>query len=309
MKTKKKKIGLALGVGASPGLAHIGVIKSLVDNNIPIDCIAGTSIGALIGACYASQQDIERVEQTFLDIDWKKFISLMDSNIFMMSKGLVQGEKVKEFLKPLIGNIQFKDLKIPLSVIATDVNNGEEVVIDNGSVIDAVRASISMPVVFVPVKIDNRYLIDGGSVNPLPIDVVKRMKADFIIASNIVPSPSKRESSIEAQKRQKKKIKGSFTDAMLTKAKEWGVKIPKSFKNIDEEAPDIFSVLLQAMYASEYMVVKEKLKKADLFITPQTTHIEMLDFLRAQEVIEKGYEETQKVISKYKLKWLIQKKI
>ena len=87
---------------------------------------------------------------------------------------------------------------------------------------------------------------------------------------------------------------------MLEKAKEWGIKIPKSFKNIDEDAPDMFSVLLQAMHASEYMVVKEKLQEADFVITPKTTHIEMLDFLRAKEVIEKGYKEAQKVIRKYK---------
>jgi NTE family protein len=295
MNKKNKKIGLVLGVGAAPGLAHIGVIKSLEANGYQVDCIAGTSMGALIGACYASRKDIKSVEQLFLEIDWKKFVSLMDSNIFLLSKGFVQGEKVKEFLKPIIGDIQFKDLKIPLSVIATDVSNGDQVILNEGSVLDAVRASISIPVIFVPVKINNRYLIDGGSVNPLPVDVVKKMKADFIIASNIVPSPSKRESSLD-RRESKTSQKGAVLETIESKLEKWGIKIPKSFPPHDADIPDMFSVLLQAMYASEYIVVKEKLQDADIVITPETTHIEMLDFLRAKEAVEKGFEASEKIL-------------
>ena len=226
----------------------------------------------------------------------------MDTNIFIISKGFIQGKKVKEFLKPLIGDIQFKDLKIPLSVVATDVNSGEEVIINEGSVIDAVRASISIPVIFVPVKIGDRYLIDGGSVNPLPIDIVKKMEADYIIASNIVPSPSKRESSIESMKSKREREKGkSLPDSIVKKLEEWKIRLPRLFKTIDEDIPDMFSALLQAKYASEYIIVKEKLKDADIVVTPKTAHFEILEFFRVQDVIEEGYEEANKVLRKQKL--------
>ena len=289
--SRQKKTGLALGVGAAPGMAHIGVIRALLENDIPIDCIAGTSIGALIGACYASQKDIDKVEKLFLEMNWKKFVQLMDTNIFMMSKGFIQGEKVKEFLRPLIGDVSFRDLKIPLAVIATDVNTGEEVIMQEGTVLDAVRASISMPVIFMPVKSGDRYLIDGGSVNPLPIDVVKKMRAEYIIASNIVPSPAKRESSIDSQHKKEDVKKHSLSGSIAARLREWGVELPQGEAAAADDMPDMFSVLLQAMYASEYIVVKEKLQSADLVITPATTHIEMLDFLRAKEAIDKGYIE------------------
>ncbi len=302
MLKNKQKFGLALGVGSAAGLAHIGVIKSLEENGIFVDCIAGTSIGALIGACYASNLDIKSVEKAFLGVDWKKLIGLMDANIFIISKGFIQGEKVKEFFKPLIGDIQFKDLKIPLSVVATDVNSGEEVIINEGSVIDAVRASISMPVIFVPVKIGNRYLIDGGSVNPLPIDIVKKMEADYIIASNIVPSPSKRESSVEVRKNKKEREKRKFLpDSIVKELKKWRISLPSSFRKIDEDIPDMFSTLLQAMYASEYRVVKEKLKDADIVVTPKTANFELLEFFKAKDLIKEGYEEASKVLRKQKL--------
>ena len=298
----KQRIGLALGVGSAAGLAHIGVIKALEENGVFVNCVAGTSIGALVGACYASKLDIKSVEKAFLSIDWKKFIGLMDANIFIISKGFIQGEKVKEFFKPLIGDIQFKDLKIPLSVVTTDVNSGEEVIISEGSVIDAVRASISMPVIFVPVKIGNRYLIDGGSVNPLPIDIVKKMETDYIIASNIVPSPSKRESSVESRKSKREREKGkSLPDSIVKELKKWRINLPHLFKTIDEDIPDMFSVLLQAMYASEYMVVKEKLKDADVVVTPKTANFEILEFFRAKDLIEEGYKESNKVLREQKL--------
>ncbi len=296
MNESAQKTGLALGVGAAAGLAHIGVIKALEEQGVSVGCIAGTSIGALVGACYAARKDIQSVERAFLDIDWKKFISLMDSNIFLMSKGFVRGEKVKEFLKPLIGDVTFQDLQVPLSVIATNVNNGEEVVLREGPVIDAVRASISMPVIFVPVKINNQYLIDGGSVNPLPINTVKDMGAEFIIASNIVPSPARRDSSVEAWKNKRKKSwERVLTDSIAEQLTRWGIRLPEALSEMDD-VPDMFNVLLQAMYASEYRVVEERLKDADVVVTPRTTSIEMLDFFKAGAAIQEGYREAQRVL-------------
>ena len=209
---KKKKVGLVLGSGAARGLAHIGVIKALEEDNVSIDMIAGTSIGALVGACYAKKGEIADFEEVVLNMDWKRLLQLADPNLAFMLKGFVQGEKVKELLKTILGDIEFKDLKIPLAVVATDVNTGEEVIIKEGSVVEAVRASISIPVIFTPVKFKDRFLIDGGLVNPVPVGVAKRMGATSIIVCNIIQPPGER----KVNKKQKEADAG-WADAVSEK--------------------------------------------------------------------------------------------
>jgi NTE family protein len=285
---QNKKCGLVLSLGAAPGLAHIGVIKVLSQNNIQFDAVAGSSIGAFIGACFARHGDVAKVEKAFLEIDLKEIPKLIDPRISVLSKGLVSGEKVKKFLESIIGDIEFKDLKIPLAVIATDVNTGEEVVFKEGSVLDAVRASISMPGVFVPVKIDDRYLIDGGSVNPLPVDIVKKMGSEYIVVSNIVPSPIKRETSLQGKKDKKQNIASAFLKRIFTQ------------KNEDEDMPDMFSVVAQAMHITEYKIASSRLEEADFVITPDISGIDTLDFTKAKEAIKKGEEAAMKEMEKIK---------
>lgn len=177
------KVGLALGSGGARGLAHIGVLKVLKENNIPIDFIAGSSIGALIGGFYASGMSIEKIEEIALNANWQQMLSLMDISFF--SGGLVEGKKVKNFIKSYIGDIDFKDCKIPFSAVATNLENGDAIVLDSGEMCTAIRASISVPLFFKPIKIGSQFLADGGLSEPVPVEVVKSMGADIVIAVNI----------------------------------------------------------------------------------------------------------------------------
>lgn len=274
-----KKCGLVLGVGAAPGLAHIGVIKVLRQQNLAFDRIAGTSIGAFIGACFAKDGDISKVEKAFLEMDLSKLPKLIDPKFNVLSKGLLSGDKVKDFLRSLIGDVTFQELKIPLAVVAADVDTGEEVVFQEGSVVDAVRASISMPGIFVPVCRDGRYLIDGGSVNPLPVDIIQKMGAGFTVVSNIVPSPGQRETSRKSPQFMRKK-ENIF--------RRWVRRLSTTSAREEEQMPDMFSVLTQAMHITEYKIVSSRLKEADLVITPDTQGIDVLDFMKAREAIQKG---------------------
>jgi len=181
-KLKYPKIGLALGSGGPRGLAHIGVIKVLVENDIPIDFIAGSSIGAMIGGIYAATKDITRMEKIALDTDWKLIFSLLDPSF---RQGLLGGGKVKNFIESHVGNMHFKDLKIPLSVVATNIRNGDAVIINEGDVVSAIRASISLPLVFKPVEREGKLLADGGLSLPVPVEVVREMGAELIIAVNL----------------------------------------------------------------------------------------------------------------------------
>ncbi|MCK4386900.1 MAG: patatin-like phospholipase family protein [Candidatus Pacebacteria bacterium] len=179
---KQPKIGLALGSGGPKGLAHIGVIKVLEENNIPIDFIAGSSIGAMVGGFYAGTKDIKQVEKIANDVDWKLIFSLLDPSF---QQGLLGGEKVKNFIENYLNGINFENLKIPLSVITTDIKTGESVSINKGGVASAIRTSISFPLVFKPVKRAGRLLADGGLSLPIPVEIVRKMGAELTIAVNL----------------------------------------------------------------------------------------------------------------------------
>lgn len=179
---KRLKIGLALGGGGPKGLAHIGVIKVLEENNIPIDFIAGTSIGAMIGGFYACKKDIRQVEKLAIDFDRKTAFSLLDPSF---RQGFLGGRKVANFIKKHTDNLRFKDSKIPFFVVATNLKNGEAVVMSEGDISTAIRASISLPVIFRPIKRNGLLLCDGGLSLPVPVEVLKKVGADLIIAVNL----------------------------------------------------------------------------------------------------------------------------
>ncbi len=180
----RKKVGLALGTGAARGLAHIGVIEALEKEGIPIDMIAGTSIGALVGAIYAHGKDIEKLKNLAITLGAKR-LSLVD--LTLPKTGLFRGRKIEDTLKSVVDEAKFSDLKIPFACVATDIDCGEEVVFKEGLVWKAIRASISIPVILDVVKLGGKFLVDGTLVNPVPVSVVRGMGADIVIAVNVVP--------------------------------------------------------------------------------------------------------------------------
>lgn len=181
--SKRKKIGLALGSGGARGLVHIGVLKTLEENNIPIDFIAGTSIGAMIGGFYAAGLSTEEIERIALSTSWRKVISVLFEP--KLKQGLIGGEKTEEFIRGYLDGAEFKDCKIPFVALATDLKTGESVVLDKGEMAPAIRASISIPLVFRPVELGNWALVDGGLSAPVPVNAVRNMGADLVIAINL----------------------------------------------------------------------------------------------------------------------------
>lgn len=180
---QRPKIGLALGSGGSRGLAHISVIKVLEENNIPIDFIAGSSIGAMIGGAYASGLTAKRIEEIALETNWRRMFSLLfDPHL---KQGLVGGEKVKKFINDYVGGKKIEDCVIPFVAVATDLKTGEIVVLNKGEMTTAIRASTSIPLIFKPVEIEGRMLADGGLSAPVPVEIVRKMGADIVIAVNL----------------------------------------------------------------------------------------------------------------------------
>ncbi|MDR7865393.1 MAG: patatin-like phospholipase family protein [Sporomusaceae bacterium] len=176
-------IGLALGSGGLRGLAHIGVLKVLEREEIPVNYIAGCSIGSLIGSLYAAGLDSETIFKLAKNLKRRHWID------FVIPKmGLVSGDRTLETVQLLTQRKHFEQLAIPLAVVAADLNTGQEVIFRTGEVAHAVRASISVPGVFVPYNYDGRLLVDGAVVNPTPMDIVHDMGADIVIAVDLVPT-------------------------------------------------------------------------------------------------------------------------
>ncbi len=181
-KKRNRTIGLAFGSGGVKGLAHVGVIKSLLENDIPIDYIAGTSIGAWVGAHYALYQDIEKLEKFTVGRKIEKMQSLLE---LTLKGGLVKGSKVQNLLDEWLGNMDFESTGIPVKVVATDIISGEQVVFSHGKLAPAVYASMAVPSIFTPYIYHGRILVDGGVSNPVPVNIVKDMGADIVIAVNL----------------------------------------------------------------------------------------------------------------------------
>ena len=259
-----------MGGGAARGLAHVGVLKALQKEGIPVDMVAGTSTGAVVGALYAQGRDAEQIEKLVLEISSHKLAPLLDPSL--PRTGLIKREKIKSLLASYIGgDIRFCNLEKPFACVAADINTGDEIVIDSGSVPEAVRASISIPGIFTVVRYEGRYLVDGSLVDPVPTGVLRKMGAEFIIGVNVIPDPSDR---AQADKKQK----GGARE------------------------PNIIHVIMQALTISTYSLVKASLEDADVVIEPQLAHIGAGDFRSAPECIRQGELATFSAVPEIKKK-------
>lgn len=179
---KRPKVGLALDGGAARGFAHVGVIRALEREKIPIDFIVGTSVGSLVGAIYADKKNSFELEWIAFSLEEK---DLFDYTFISPNQGFVRGERLEDFVLKKVSAREIQQLKLPYAAVATDIQNGEVVVLRSGSVARAVRASSSIPGIFIPVRHEGRLLVDGGVLNNLPVDVAHQMGADVVIAVNL----------------------------------------------------------------------------------------------------------------------------
>jgi NTE family protein len=256
--SNRKKVGLALGSGAARGLAHIGVLRVLEREGIPVDMITGSSIGAFVGALYAQGRKTDQILNIARDIGTHRLSYLVD--VGLPKTGLIKGKKLEDKLAQLYGKIEFTDLKLPLKCIATDIDTGKAVIMDKGLVWTAVRASISLPVILAVANRENRYLVDGGLVDPVPVDVVRNMGADVVIAVNVMPE---------------------------TRSKS-------------ESEPGIFEVIMQTIYIVGSYVAKDSLKGADIVVEPDVARFKLSDFHKVEECVSAGEEAMDNAVFRIK---------
>ena len=176
------KIGVALGSGSARGWAHIGVLQALADMGVRPGIVAGSSIGALVGAAYASKQ-LDEMEDWVSSLSWKDILGFMDFSL--LEGGVLGGEKIINFLGQCLGGIDIESLPVSFAAVATDLNSGREVWLRKGDLLENVHASIALPGLFAPVRLAEQWLVDGGLVDPVPVSLCRAMGAEIVIAVNL----------------------------------------------------------------------------------------------------------------------------
>ncbi len=304
------KIGLALGSGSARGWAHIGVIRALQEAGISVDFVAGTSIGALVGAVFVSG-GLDALEDEARRLRWSRVMSFLD--IIFPRSGLIDGKKVVDALGDHVPDRDIEDLPAPFGAVATDLSSGHELDIRSGNVIDAIRASISIPGIFTPVCKGDQVLVDGGLVNPVPVSLAREMGAQFVIAVDIgrdivlmkdVPeaaesdpqpleppdtsgnSPAYHGKLLNALN---ERIR-TFDERARSQVSEWLKRGPK---------PNIFEVLYTSSMIMQRQITAMRLKAEppDLLIRPDVNRIGFLDYHRADWSIDAGYREAARQIA------------
>lgn len=284
------KVGLALGAGAAKGFAHVGVLKALEESGVRIDMIAGSSMGAIIGGGYACGLSSTELEDISLNSDWLDVLNLIDP--IFPTRGFIDGQKIKEFLDEIYEGKNIEDLNIPFAATTVDILKGDLYVINSGNLASAARASGSVPIVFNPLSEGDKVLVDGGMIDPVPIDVVRSLGADYIIAVNVLAFPEKRDDSFRylsgdnlENSRSKWRIPGQG-EAWYTAGQP----------NLAEIAHETV-ILSMALIAETQM----ELAKPDMIINV-STGLSAWNFLEAEIAIEKGYEEMRTALETLKQK-------
>ena len=300
MSKKKITVSLVLGSGGARGLAHIGVIKWLVDNNYEIKSISGSSIGALIGGIYASG-NLDKYEKWVCGVSKIDIISLLD--FAWNANGLVHGDKIINTLIELLGDQLIEDLPLSFTAVASDIENEKEIWINSGSLFDAIRASISMPLFFTPVRSNGRLLIDGGVLNPMPIAPTFGDQTDLIIAVSLAGGREKESITVieKAPKAVKNNQESSKHDIHIHE-KIFSfinnfISSNDDTKNKLEDSPywGAFDIVNQSLDAMQSTITRQKLASypADYIIDIPRNSCGSLEFNRGQEMIDLGYKKAQ----------------
>jgi len=284
--TKATKIGLVLGSGGARGYAHLGALKALYEAEIHIDLIVGTSFGAIVGAGYAAGRSIYELEKIALETGWIKLLKMID---IAPPKGIFAGNKLERFFSALTQQKHFSELEVPLIVVTTDIETGEEVLINEGSVSKAILASSAFPGIFAPVEIDNRWLVDGVLVNPLPIQTAFDMGADIVIAVD-VSSSTDNVNYLIALKRYSKNILQNICQIPYINGVVSYKGISNKFQRIIPAGFNIIGNALKVIENNKDKIAFIPNNGNVAIIRPRIENIHWRDFHSAQRCIELGVE-------------------
>lgn len=287
-------VGLVLGSGAAFGYAHVGVLKVLEEEKIEIDMISASSMGAVIGCLWAAGLSAARLVEILKTLDNRTtFFRLFGfSDLSMVHRGFFKGEQVVRFLREHLDELTFRDLQTPVKVVATDLASGSPIFFDEGMLLYAIRASISIPGIFRPYFYQGRFLIDGGIAEPLPVQILSRYGIKKIIAVNVLQSP---EHHLERLKLMEKRAEKA--DAILRKKNVITQAIyEKRKRSAQEKSANIFNVLMKTIEFMEYGMAESASQQADITLRPVVSDSHWAEFFAHGKFVRCGEEEARRHI-------------
>ena len=285
------KIGLALGSGSARGWAHIGVIEALTAVGIEAEVVAGSSIGALVGAAYVTGE-IGALDRAVRSIDWWEILRHVD--LTFSSGGLIEGDRIMNLLASYREDARIEDLSTPFTVVATELESGSEMWLRDGPIRDAVRASMALPGVLTPVQIEGRWLLDGGLCNPVPVTPCRAMGAETVIAVNLNGgiagrrlARGRRGRAGERRRRRRDlvaRILGAVPRGLKGRAE------PIVRQLMGEAGPGYFDVTVGAINVMQDQITRARMATdpPEILLEPDVARIGLLEFNRAEEAIEEG---------------------
>ena len=283
----KKKIALVLSGGGARGLAHIGAIETLESHGYEITSIAGCSMGALIGGMYAAGK-LPEVKDWVLALDRRKVLSLVDFSLSLTH--LVKGDRVMEALKEIVPDVNIEDLPIPYTAVATDWNSGKEVIFDHGSLYDAIRASISIPLFLNPVRREEMLLVDGGLVNSLPLNRVVRHSGDLLFGINVSTHDYQGELLMQ-QFVERKLLSKSMPAAVMNR-------IMKHFEGININYVTLLmrtiAIMLEQNTRQQILI-----SRPDLVVQMPMKRYGVFDFDKAAAILQIGKHKTSRALRRF----------
>jgi NTE family protein len=285
----KPRIGLALGSGSARGWAHIGVIRALERAGVQPDIVCGTSIGALVGAAYATGE-LERLEKWVLELKFSDVVGLMDPGL---SGGVLKGDRVIDFFRRGVADRPIESLAMPFAAVATSLRTGAEVWLRSGSMLDAVRASIALPGLFAPVRWQGDLLVDGGLCNPVPVSLARAMGAHIVIAVDLgsdvlgrrfraAPVPEAPQDGVQKWMRELRHNLSRLVPARETD---------------EAPMPSVVDVLASCMDIVQVRISRSRLagEPPEVLVAPRLARLRLLDFHRAKEAVEEGVRAVERV--------------
>ena len=283
---RKKDVALVLSSGGARGLAHIGAIEELESNGYHISSIAGCSMGALIGGVYAAGK-LQEFREWMKTVTRKKMLELTD--ISLSFNHLVKGKRIIEAIMEFVPDVAIEDLPIPYCAVATDLKAGKEVVLNKGSLFEAIRASISLPSFYEPVQRDDMVLIDGGVINPIPLNRVVRHRGDILVGVDVSGHDYKSqwEEMHRLTERQKndKSLKAKILDKLIP-------------DNIEFNYYTMLS-RTSSLMIRQNSILMAQLTKPDILVDIQMSRYGSFDYDKSEKLITIGHQKTSQAISKY----------
>ena len=300
--TARPTIGIALGGGAARGWAHIGVLKSLIAAGLEPDIVAGTSIGAVAGACFVTGR-LNALEDFACGLTRRRIFGFLDFNF--AGSGLITGQRLSTRLEQHLQQFNIEQLERRFVAVATELGTGHEVWLNKGSLVNALKASFALPGIFRPVQINGRWLIDGALVNPIPVSVCRALGARIVIAVNLSNDVCSKGAVIHDQEPYVTPAAAPQSDGQELLGSNGRAAVHLLHRQIfgRSDAPGMSAVMMDAINITQDRIARSRLAgdPPDILIAPKTGSIGLFDFHRGAEAIELGARATEKLIDEIKL--------